>query len=112
MIGIPNTTVIETSGSTSLVEVGSNLYLNSISSGTGPELKYAGAPVAADQLGSYAPVGVEQTAGGYEVALQDRRRQSVYDLEYRQHGNFISFMVLFRTPAPRWNRWRPASTRI
>ena len=37
-------TVIESFGSTSLVEVGNNYYLDSISSGTGPELKYSGAP--------------------------------------------------------------------
>ena len=36
-------TVIESSGSTSLVQVGNNYYLESISSGTGPELKYGGA---------------------------------------------------------------------
>src|SRR5205085_2501286 len=35
-------TVIESAGSTSLVEVNNNFYLNSISSGSGPELKYGG----------------------------------------------------------------------
>ena len=34
---------IEGFGSTSLVQVGSNFFLNNISSGTGPELKYSGA---------------------------------------------------------------------
>ncbi len=41
------TTVIQTDGSTSLVEVGNNYFLYNISSGTGPELKYAGAAVTA-----------------------------------------------------------------
>ena len=44
MIGV-SSTVIESFGSTSLVEVGNNFYLDSISSGTGPELKYGGAPL-------------------------------------------------------------------
>jgi serralysin len=64
----PVTTVIEAFGSTNLTEIGSNFYLNSISSGTGPELKYAGAAAVAGQFGGWAPIGAEQTAGGYEVA--------------------------------------------
>jgi len=61
-------TVIEALGSTSLVEVGSNFYLDGISSGTGPELKSGGAAIDASQTGGWAPIGVEQTATGYEVA--------------------------------------------
>jgi aryl-phospho-beta-D-glucosidase BglC (GH1 family)/20S proteasome alpha/beta subunit len=64
----PPTTVIESFGSTSLVEVGNNFFLNSISSGSGPELKYAGAAVVAGQFGAWAPIGAEQTATGYEIA--------------------------------------------
>ena len=58
----------EAFGSTSLVEVGSNFYLNSISSGFGPELKFGGAAVVAGQFGSWTPIGAEITASGYEVA--------------------------------------------
>ena len=54
--------VIESHGSTSLLESGSNYYLDSISSGTGPELQYQGGPVTAGQFGSIAPIGAEQTA--------------------------------------------------
>src|SRR5207247_503024 len=68
-------TVIESIGSTSLVQTGSNFFLDSISSGSnlsssgsGPELKYGGAPVVAGQFGSWVPISAEQTAGGYEVA--------------------------------------------
>jgi Ca2+-binding RTX toxin-like protein len=61
-------TVIEAFGSTSLVEVGTNFYLDSNSTGSGPELKYGGAAVVAGQFGSWTPIGVEQTATGYEVA--------------------------------------------
>ena len=62
------TTVIESLGSTSLVKVGSNFYLDSISSGIGPTLKSAGAAVDATQTTGWAPIGAEQTATGYEVA--------------------------------------------
>jgi serralysin len=62
------TTVIESFGSTSLVKVGSNYYLDSISTGTGPELKFGSAAVVAGQFGNIAPIGAEQTGSGYDVA--------------------------------------------
>jgi 20S proteasome alpha/beta subunit len=64
----PAATVIAASGSASLVEVGNNFYLNSISSGSGPSLKLAGVDFAAGQAGAWTPIGAEQTATGYEVA--------------------------------------------
>src|SRR5260221_4381841 len=49
-------------------ELGGNFYMNSISNGSGPELKYGGAAVVAGQFGSWTPIGAEITASGYEVA--------------------------------------------
>ena len=63
----PVTTVIEAFGSTSLIEVGNQFYLYN-SGGSGPSLKLNGANVVAGQFGAVAPIGAEQTAGGYEVA--------------------------------------------
>jgi 20S proteasome alpha/beta subunit len=62
-------TVIEALGSTSLVQVGSNYFLNPVAGGTGPELKYSGAPVTAGEFGAWTFIAAEQTGGGYEVAL-------------------------------------------
>jgi serralysin len=64
----PVTTVIESFGSISLVQVGSNYFFNPGPGVTGTELKYAGAAVVAAQFGGYAPIGVEATATGFEVA--------------------------------------------
>jgi hypothetical protein len=36
--------------------------------GTGPTLKYGGAPAVSGQFGAWAPIGAEADAGGYEVA--------------------------------------------
>ncbi len=69
-IGVPVTTVIESFGSTSPVKSGNDFYLNSISTGTGPELQYAGGPWTAGTFGGYAPIGAEATANGYEVAFK------------------------------------------
>ena len=41
VIGMPPQRLIESAGSTSLVEVGNNFFLDSISSGSGPSLKVA-----------------------------------------------------------------------
>jgi serralysin len=64
-IGIHGT-VIESFGSTSLVELGTNFYLDS--NGAGPELNINGTAIASGQTGMWMPIGVEQTQGGYEMA--------------------------------------------
>jgi hypothetical protein len=58
-------TVIESSGSTSLVQAGNNYFLGSVA---GPSLKYAGANIVIGQWGGWTPLGAEATASGYEVA--------------------------------------------
>ena len=60
--------MIEAVGSTSLVAVGNNFFLDSITTGSGPSLKTGGVAVVAGQFGPWTPIGTEQTAGGYEVA--------------------------------------------
>jgi Tryptophan-rich Synechocystis species C-terminal domain len=65
---VVTTTVIEAQGSTKLDQVGINFFFDPISGGSGPELKYAGAAMTVGQWGSWTPIGVEATVGGYEVA--------------------------------------------
>ena len=60
-------TIIESAGSTSLTQIGSNYFLYG-SGGSGPELKYQGANVVAGQFAGWSPIGAEQTATGYDVA--------------------------------------------
>ena len=68
---LPTTTVIEAFGSTALAQTGSNYFLNPVSGGTGPELKYGGAAfVAGTTWGAWAPIGAEAISGGYEVAFK------------------------------------------
>ena len=75
--------VIEAFGSTSLVQVGNNFYLDSISTGSGPELKYAGAGLWPASPGMLTPIGAEQTStamrwpGRSPAPISNR-------LEYRQ----------------------------
>jgi hypothetical protein len=59
-------TTIEAFGSTSLIQVGNNYFLQP-NGGVAVELSLGGTPVVAGQFGQWAPIGVEQTATGYEV---------------------------------------------
>ncbi len=86
-----NSTVIEQSGSTSLVQVGSNYFLDNNSTGAGPELKDAGANVTVNQFSNtIAPVGVEQTATGYEVAWRDTSNSKFLFWSTDSNGNYVS----------------------
>ena len=95
VIGIPaaTATAIEAFGSTSLVQVGQNFYLESSSTGSGPELKYGGAAVVAGQFAPYTPIGVEQTAGGYEVAFKNSGTNQFSIWNTDSNGNFTSYSV-------------------
>ena len=85
----PLTTVIESFGSTSLVAVGNNYFLDN-SAGSGPELKYGGAAVVAGQFGAWTPIGAEQTATGYEVAwkIPGADQYTVWTTD--SNGNYLS----------------------
>src|SRR5271166_17178 len=82
-------TNIETSGSTSLSEVGSNYFLQP-NGGPAVELSYNGAPVYDGEFGGWAPIAAEQTASGYEVALKVAGADT-YTVWYTDaNGNYLS----------------------
>jgi serralysin len=95
-IGVANVvnTVIEALGSTSLVQINSNYYFNSISSGSGPSLKYAGSMVSAEQFAPYTPVGVEQSGGGYQLAFKNSGNDQFLIWNTDANGNFVSYSAL------------------
>jgi len=89
----PAPTIIESNGSTSLVLSAGNYLLNPVSGGTGPELKYNGAPVTAGQFNPYVPIAAEQTASGYEIALKDAADNLYSIWNTDSTGNFLSFVL-------------------
>src|SRR5205085_1146476 len=95
IIGLPPlpTTAIESSGSTSLVEVGTNYFLDPVAGGTGPELKYGGTAVTAGQFGGWTPIGAEQTANGFDIAwkVQGSDQYTVWSTD--PNGNYVSNVV-------------------
>ena len=91
----PITKILESFGSTSLVEVGNNYFLNSISSGTGPELTQNGSPVTVGQFGTWTPIGAEQISSGYEVAWKAAGADQYAIWTTDSNGNEISSAGVF-----------------
>jgi serralysin len=89
VIGIPGT-VIQTDGSTSLVQVGSNYFLDPVGGSSGPELKFGGAPVVAGQFSGWAPLGAVQTSTGYDMAWKDATTNQYAVWTTDSSGNFVS----------------------
>ncbi|MBH5403217.1 protease, partial [Bradyrhizobium sp. CNPSo 4010] len=91
-IGVPVKTV-EMQGSTELVQMGDNFYLDAISTGSGPILKISGSPVSAIACGTWAPIAAEQTAGGYYVAWKDSVSGHYTAWSTDSNGNYINNIV-------------------
>jgi serralysin len=88
-IGVP-TVVIQTDGSTSLVQVGANYFFNPVGGGTGPEFKYNGAAVTSGEFGAFTPIGAVQTASGYDVAWKNTATGLYTVWLTDANGNFLS----------------------
>ncbi|WP_430649563.1 Ig-like domain-containing protein [Bradyrhizobium murdochi] len=87
-------TSIESAGATSLVESGNKYYLNSSSGGTGPALKFGGAPVTEGMWAGWAPIGAEQTATGYNVVWKNGTGQyNAWSTD--SSGNYITNTLSF-----------------
>ncbi|MGY4462195.1 M10 family metallopeptidase C-terminal domain-containing protein [Bradyrhizobium sp. LB13.1] len=84
---------IEAIGSTSLVQIGDNFYLDAISTGSGPILKISGSPVSAIVSGTWAPIAAEQTVGGYDVAWKDSATGHYTVWSTDSSGNYIANIV-------------------
>src|SRR5262249_6879660 len=67
------TTVIESFGSTSLVQLGNNYFLYPVGGSSGPELSWSGAPVVAGAFSSLAPVRAGRTPSAGGVGSQGAR---------------------------------------
>ena len=93
VIGIPAATgtVIEALGSTSLVEVGNDYYLENISSGTGPELKYGGAAVVAGQFAPGRRSAWSRRRRRLRGCLEDSGANQFSIWNTDSNGNFTSY---------------------
>ncbi|WP_407194076.1 M10 family metallopeptidase C-terminal domain-containing protein [Bradyrhizobium sp. STM 3566] len=93
-LGVP-TIAIESAGSTTLVEVGNNYFLNPVAGGTGPELTFSGAPVTVDMWTDWAPIGAEQTGSGYDVAWKNSSTGQYNIWSTDSNGNYATNLLSF-----------------
>ena len=92
IIGVPplsSWTLIESSGTTSLLTDGTYYYLRA---GSGPVVALTddGAPITVSELGAWTLIAAQQTATGYEVALKEAGANlyGVWDTD--STGNYVS----------------------
>ena len=87
----PPPTVIQVDGATTLVQAGSNYFLDPTSGGTGPELKFGGNALVAGQFGStLSPIAAVQVAGGYDIAWHDTSTGQFSIWSVDSNGNYVS----------------------
>ncbi|MBR1174246.1 M10 family metallopeptidase C-terminal domain-containing protein [Bradyrhizobium sp. KB893862 SZCCT0404] len=91
--------VIEALGTTRLVQVGNSYSLNPVSGGTGPQLKYSGESVVVDMWAGWAPIGAEQTGGGYDVAWKNASTGQYNVWSTDSNGNYVTNLLSFASAA-------------
>jgi hypothetical protein len=93
-IGVPTTstpgTIIESYGSTALVQSGSNYFMNPVAGGSGPELGYSGAAVTSGEFGAWTPLAAEATSSGYEMAWKNGTADLYTVWNTDGSGNYVS----------------------
>ena len=90
----PPPVIIQTDGSTSLVQVGSNYFLDPVGGSSGPEMKYGGAAVTVGEFGAFTPIGAVQVAGGgYDVAWKNTATGQYTVWSTDSNGNYLSNVI-------------------
>ena len=91
-IGVPvpsNATLIESSGTTSLLAAG-NTYLIQPNGRGAVQLSYGGQPVVAGEFGGWTPIAAQQTASGFEVAWRVPGADQYWVWDTDSSGNYVS----------------------
>ena len=92
-IGIPHV-VIQTDGSTSLVQVGNNYFLDPVGGSSGPELSYGGAAVTTGEFAGWTAIGaVQVSGGGYDVAWENTSAGLYTVWSTNSSGNYLSNVI-------------------
>ncbi len=90
----PKKTLIQTDGSTSLVEVGNNYFLYAAGTSSGPALEYNGAPITSGEFGAWTPIGAVQiSGGGYDVAWDIPGANTYSVWTTNSSGSYLSNVV-------------------
>ncbi|MGY3034660.1 serralysin [Bradyrhizobium sp. USDA 4354] len=85
---------IEAFGSTSVVLTNGNYYLSSISTGSGPVLKFAGSVVNVADYGTWSVIAAEQVSGGgYDVVWKNSANAHYSVWSTDSAGNFLTTLA-------------------
>ena len=87
LVLVSTPTLIQTNGSTSLVQNANEYFLYGAEA-VGPVLKYRGSAVTAGEFGGWTPIGAIQTSTGYKIAWKDGASFSIWTTN--SSGNYIS----------------------
>ncbi len=90
---VTTSVVIEAFGSTSLIKIGGTYFL--YNAGSGPVLKFEGAPVTDGTWAGWTPIGAEQTATGYSVAWKNGGSGQYNVWSTDSSGNYITNTLSF-----------------
>jgi hypothetical protein len=82
-------TTIESSGTTTLLTDGTYYYLQ-LGDGPAVALSCNGTPVTLGQFGAWTPIAAQQTATGYEVALEEVGSNQYWVWDTDNSGNYVS----------------------
>ncbi|MFK4580273.1 M10 family metallopeptidase C-terminal domain-containing protein [Bradyrhizobium ottawaense] len=87
-------TAVEAFGSTSVVLTNGNYYLNNISTGAGPVLKFGGAVVNVADYGTWSVIAAEQVSGGgYDVVWKNSANAHYSVWSTDSTGNFLTTLA-------------------
>ena len=90
----PLQTTIEANGGTSLVKLFGQYFLDAVNGLPGPQLNYNGSGVVEGQFFGWKPIGVEQTASGYQVAWKMAGQDQYVIWHADSQGNWASQTAL------------------
>ncbi|MCK1551544.1 M10 family metallopeptidase C-terminal domain-containing protein [Bradyrhizobium sp. 177] len=92
VVGVPaqTGTTIEAYGATSLVQVGSNYFLNPVAGGSGPEVMLNHAPLGAGQFSGWSPVAGEKTSSGFMFAMHTTASDQFIIWTLDSNGNYVT----------------------
>ena len=85
--------VIQTDGTTSLVEIGPSYFVEVVGSSTALQLKYNGSPATVGEFGTWTPIGAVQVAGGYDVTWKDSSSGLYTVWSTDSNGNYLVNLI-------------------
>lgn len=92
-LAVNSPATIEAAGITSLVQAGSDYFLDPTAGGAGPALKYGGSLVVAGAAAPWSPIAAEQTSSGYDVAWKDASSGQFSIWTVDSNGNFTAYLT-------------------